>query len=143
MTVSFFVPGIPRPQGSKRHVGNGRMIESSKYLKAWRQTVTIHAVAHRLPEAIAGPVWVALTFVLPRPTSHYGTGANATRVRPTAPQRPTARPDLSKLIRAVEDSLTDARVWADDSQVVRLESAKRYATRDEPAGVHIWIKEVS
>ena len=34
--VSFNVIGIPGAQGSKRHVGNGVMVESSKKVKPWR-----------------------------------------------------------------------------------------------------------
>ena len=33
---SLFVPGIPAPQGSKRHVGHGVMVESSARVKSWR-----------------------------------------------------------------------------------------------------------
>ena len=29
----------PAPQGSKRHVGGGRLIEASKRVKPWRQAV--------------------------------------------------------------------------------------------------------
>ena len=37
----IFIPviGIPAPQGSKRHVGHGIMIENSKRVKPWRQDV--------------------------------------------------------------------------------------------------------
>jgi crossover junction endodeoxyribonuclease RusA len=33
------INGIPAPQGSKRHVGNGVMIESSKAVGPWREAV--------------------------------------------------------------------------------------------------------
>lgn len=33
MKLEFFVPGVPRPQGSKRHLGNGVMVESCKHVK--------------------------------------------------------------------------------------------------------------
>ena len=35
----FTVHGLPAPQGSKRHVGKGVMVESSKYVKPWREAV--------------------------------------------------------------------------------------------------------
>ena len=34
--VRWMTVGIPAPQGSKRHVGNGIMIEQSASLPAWR-----------------------------------------------------------------------------------------------------------
>ena len=37
--VEFEVVGLPAAQGSKRHVGNGVMVESSKALKPWRSAV--------------------------------------------------------------------------------------------------------
>jgi hypothetical protein len=33
------VYGLPAPQGSKRHVGGGRMIEASKKVGPWREAV--------------------------------------------------------------------------------------------------------
>jgi len=33
---NLFVPGAPAPQGSKRHVGNGVMVEASKHRKLRR-----------------------------------------------------------------------------------------------------------
>ena len=33
------VHGTPAPQGSKRHVGNGVMVESSAKVKPWREAV--------------------------------------------------------------------------------------------------------
>jgi crossover junction endodeoxyribonuclease RusA len=37
--VAFTVRGLPAPQGSKRHVGGGRMVESSANVKPWRADV--------------------------------------------------------------------------------------------------------
>ena len=51
------VLGTPAPQGSKRHVGGGRMVESSKLVGPWREAVKA-AVAAAYPglEPITGPV---------------------------------------------------------------------------------------
>lgn len=49
-SLAFTVHGTPRPKGSLRHVGNGRMIEQVKGSKEWRQTV-----AHAAREAHTGP----------------------------------------------------------------------------------------
>jgi len=43
--VEFFVAGAAAPPGSKRHVGGGRMIESSKALAPWRTQVAWEARA--------------------------------------------------------------------------------------------------
>jgi len=44
MNYSFTVWGIAAPQGSKRHVGNGVMLESSDRVRPWRQDVRFAAL---------------------------------------------------------------------------------------------------
>jgi crossover junction endodeoxyribonuclease RusA len=124
------VRGVPAPQGSKRHVGGGRMIEQSKAVGPWREAVRAETqrarqVAHTSP--VVGPVKVELIFRMGRPKSHFGTGRKAGNVKPGAPKRPAARPDLDKLARAVLDGLTAGGAWKDDSQVVVLVAEKLYA----------------
>jgi Holliday junction resolvase RusA-like endonuclease len=101
---AFYAIGEPAPQGSKRHVGRGVMIESSKRVRPWREAVA--AAAFGAGECLDGPLAVAMIFTLRRPKS-------ARRID-TAPFR---TPDLSKLARAVEDAITDVGLWADDARV--------------------------
>ncbi|UCZ89050.1 RusA family crossover junction endodeoxyribonuclease [Gordonia sp. WA4-43] len=122
---TVFVAGAPAPQGSKRHVGRGVLIESSKAVGPWRERIAVAAHSHARG-LLSGPVALTLDFVMPRPKS--------------APKRSTPpavkRPDIDKLARAVLDALTD--VWlADDSQVVSLHATKRIAEIGEAAGVRI------
>jgi Holliday junction resolvase RusA-like endonuclease len=158
MTVTrIVVYGLPAPQGSKRHVGNGVMVESSKYVKPWREAVkaaaidviTIHNLAghSRLLAGypLDGPLQLCVVFTFSRPSSHYRTGANNWMLRPNAPTAPASKPDLSKLIRSTEDALTDAGVWRDDSRVVQITAAKVYAGSAHPdaldrpgAVIEIW-----
>lgn len=124
--ICFFAAGRPAAQGSKRHVGGGRLIESSRQVGAWRDAVrraAIEAMASRPP--IEGPVYLVQVFALPRPKSHYGTGRNSGRVKRGVPHRPPVRPDLDKLARAVGDALTGI-CYHDDAQVVNLCAAKYY-----------------
>jgi Holliday junction resolvase RusA-like endonuclease len=129
--VSFTVHGQPAPQGSKRAfavrgkggVPTGRVavIESSHdRVKSWRQAVVDAALAatagRELP--LDGPLKLGVVFALPRPKGHYGTGRNSSKLRDSAPVYPAGTPDLSKLLRATEDALTDAGIWRDDAQVV-------------------------
>jgi crossover junction endodeoxyribonuclease RusA len=111
------VAGIPAPQGSKRHVGGGRMIEMSRAVGPWREAVraeTQRAMAGKAP--VAGPVYVTVIFGLPRPKS-----------LPKSQCHPVKRPDVDKLARAVLDGMTAGGAFADDSQVVRLRAEKRFA----------------
>ena len=116
------VPGLPRPQGSKRHVGNGRMVESSPYVDPWRERVALAARAAHGGQ-LDGALHVTVCFSLPRPKGHYRTGRNAHLLRDGAPDYPTTRPDLDKLTRAILDALTGVW-WADDSLVVGIDALK-------------------
>lgn len=120
-TITFDVDGLPVTQGSMRaFVRNGRPIltsDSGQKLKDWRTSIAYAAqVARDGAFADSGvPVSVALGFRLPRPKS-----------APKSVLYPTKKPDLDKLIRAALDALTMV-VFKDDSQVVTLETTKRFA----------------
>lgn len=113
--IGIIVNGTPAPQGSKRHVGGGIMIESSKLVAPWREAVkwaTLKAMhAHGIGRII-GPVKVEITFSLCRPK-------NAAKRR-----YPANKPDIDKLLRSTFDALSDAGIWEDDSRVVDQASRK-------------------
>lgn len=118
------VDGEPAPQGSKRHVGRGILIESSKKVKPWRQNVA--GAATRMGYAnlqLEGPVKVIIHFYFDRPKAHY----NKTGLREGMPRWITRRPDIDKLIRSTLDAIcTDAGMLRDDSQVAVLFAKKAY-----------------
>jgi Holliday junction resolvase RusA-like endonuclease len=139
--VEFVVYGVAKPGGSKRafrHPHTGRIVvtEDSRN-RSWRQEV---AEAGR--EAFGpGDPWtfalaVEFTFYRPRPKGHYGSGRNAGVVKTSAPAWPGTRPDVLKLARAVEDSLTGI-VWRDDAQIVDERLCKVWG---EPERVVITIR---
>lgn len=148
------VHGVPAPQGSKRHLGNGIMVESSKRVKPWREAVkhatldTNHCPSfeHRHDDdsvclPIPGPVKLDVAFLLPRPKGHYRTGRFAHLLRDSAPWYPAGKPDLDKLLRSTMDGLGEAGVWRDDCQVVYFDQlVKLYATELEAPGAIIRIR---
>jgi Holliday junction resolvase RusA-like endonuclease len=137
--LDFFVAGVPVAQGSKRHVGGGKMIESSKSLAPWRATIVSEAVkANPGKLRIVGPVHLGLTFYFPRPASHYGTGRNAGKLKSSALIYKTSRPDIEKLCRAVCDALVQSGALQDDSLVVILHAKKIY---DHPHGVRVIVSD--
>jgi crossover junction endodeoxyribonuclease RusA len=135
----FFVPGIPAAQGSKRHVGGGVMIESSKRLRPWRSAVI--DAADRVAKGVSfhGPVKVEVGFAFPRPRHHYGTGRNLDRIKDSAPDHHHVAPDIDKLVRAILDALVEAGILRDDSLVVDLHAEKRYGPRP---GARVVIRHV-
>lgn len=137
--IRFFVIGVPAPQGSKRHVGRGILVESSKRVAPWRQAVEAAARGHG--GRILGPVAVRLVFRLPRPKGHYRTGRNSNLLRNSAPTWPTslAHGDIDKLTRSTLDGLVCAEAIEDDSQVVILRAAKAYAHQAGEPGCLVTI----
>jgi Holliday junction resolvase RusA-like endonuclease len=123
--MRIVVYGRPAPQGSKRHVGKGVMIESSKHVKPWRECVRWSALAVRKgAPPLDGPLVVSMVFTLAKPKS-------APKRRTIYPDR---TPDLSKLVRSTEDALTDAGVWTDDARVIEyVRLAKVYPGEGDDA----------
>ena len=111
--VSFSAYGVPQPKGSTRSlVRGGRTVTFSDNpkLKSWQRTIAKAAPRYQFD----GPVSVTAVFQMPRPKAAKGR------------QWHTTRPDVDKLLRAVNDALTGV-LWADDSAVVELEGRKEYA----------------
>jgi Holliday junction resolvase RusA-like endonuclease len=135
--ITFVVVGLPAPQGSKRHVGNGVMVESSKAVKPWRQDVK-HAALLKVPNGWdrSGAMALTVSFRFRRPKGHYGTRG----LKPSAPVWNVSGRcgDLSKLVRATEDALTGV-VWDDDRQVTTTAACKRWCIGEEPAGAVITV----
>jgi len=52
-------------------------------------------------------------------------------------EMPTVPPDLDKLIRAINDSATDAGIIEDDSQVIEIVAYKFYEAENLPIGALI------
>ena len=144
--VEIRVYGIPRPQGSKRHVGRGIMVEASKHVGQWRNDVMAAAAAAYRGAPITGPVRLEIMFLFPRPKSHFGTGRNVDKLKASAPVHYISRAhgDTSKLIRSTEDAISASSgypVIEDDSQVVTLSVHKRYVTDAEGCGAIIRVIE--
>jgi crossover junction endodeoxyribonuclease RusA len=130
--IRFFVEGLPAPQGSKKHIGHGRMIEVSKNVGPWRQRIAIeasNAMKHSQP-LFTGHTKATLDFVLPRPK-------NAPKDRE---MNAAKRPDIDKLVRACLDAITGS-VIVDDSQITRLMATKRVAALGEVPGVLVTIEK--
>lgn len=142
--VSFVVFGNARPSGSKT-VGFTRdkqpfVRPAAKDVKQWRTQVQQEAgIAMMGQELLRGALRLGVTVYRPRPRSHYGTGRNADLVKSSSPSFPTQQPDLTKLVRGIEDALTGI-VWRDDAQVVEQHNFKIYG---EPERVVITVGVVA
>ena len=119
--VTFEVHGIPAPQGSKRHIGNGRMVESSRKVGPWRALVEV-AARQAMIETFTGPVSVTITFHMPMPKSRPA------KIRRLGTVWSSVRPDIDKLARSTLDALTASGIIDDDARVARLRADKLEST---------------
>lgn len=128
------------PQGSKKHVGRGIMVETCKRLKSWRKEVSLRAKLI-VDEIIEEPVEVEVVFWFKRPLKHYLPNG---MVRQSAPVYITNKNkgDIDKHCRALLDSLTKS-AFADDSQVVSLHAVKKYCETESQTGATIKIRSIN
>jgi Holliday junction resolvase RusA-like endonuclease len=153
-TLSFLCPGVPQPGGSKKgffnpKIGRVVIVEDAKRNAPWRAVVTLAAQTAvqafhgtiNTPDPtttfpLTGPLAVRFKFTFPRPTGHFGSGRNASNLKPSAPPWPATRPDCTKIIRSTEDALTGI-LWADDARIVHQVAGKLYG--DKPGAlVEVW-----
>lgn len=147
--IQFVVHGIPQPRGSKitqvmydRVTGdpvideNGRvktyMRDANKKSGPWMKLVAEYArVCMSYRDLLEGPVLLGAQFYFQRPQSHLGTGRNAGKLRGSAPVEHANVPDLTKILRAVEDAMTGI-VYEDDRKIVRYieNTGKNWCLRD-------------
>jgi Holliday junction resolvase RusA-like endonuclease len=141
----FFAPGIPVPQGNLKpftYAGQdgkvrASMPEGTKGLHPWRASLGYVALMAKQQSGQRGffsreAVVLRVEFIFPRPKS-----------LPKYVRDKVSNPDLSKLVRAVEDAITGILI-RDDAQVVRLDAGKRYVQRqDEGPGAIVVVEKVA
>lgn len=153
--VSFWVPGLPAPGGSKRAFvlrrKDGSIVfrpngapavnvtdDAGQRNKDWKATVKVFAHQTFWANPLNEPLWVDFVFIMPRPKGHFRTGKNAHLLRDTAPRFPTTKPDKGKLERSTTDALTGI-IWVDDALIVAGCTSKVYG---EQPGAQITVKRL-
>jgi Holliday junction resolvase RusA-like endonuclease len=140
--VEFTVYGVAQPGGSKKWLPRGGrpgarplLVDDNPRAKDWQRAVALQAGGAMGGRALfTGPLLLRLRFVVVRPGGHY-TSTGKLSAHGRRHPYPDKRPDLTKLVRAVEDGLKGV-VWRDDDQVVQQEAAKVYG---EPARVEVEV----
>jgi len=125
-SVRFTVHGIPRPAGSKKafynaKLGRSMVVDANDNSRPWKALVSDAAIqamtdANGYLPPLTGPLLVEITFWMPRPKSHFGTGKRAEVLKPSAPRFHTSAPDALKLARGVEDAMQGI-CYLNDSQI--------------------------
>jgi Holliday junction resolvase RusA-like endonuclease len=111
--------------------------ESSEACALWAYKLAGAALGAYSGPKLRGPLEATFVFYRPRPRSHWGTGRNSGKVRPSAPTAPVTRPNLSRLALAVEEALRV--LWADEAQIVDERLVKRWGS---PERLEVVVSEV-
>lgn len=143
-TISFFVAGQPKGQprvkAFARKMGGTFVarVFTPGTAEEWKGQIAIASKAF-VPECpFVCALKLRLVFILPRPKSHYRSGANSGMLKPEAPFLHTGKPDADNFAKAVMDAMTVLRFWQDDAQVAELQVRKTYG---EVPGCLIEISE--
>lgn len=118
--ISFVTFGMPAPQGSKKHIGGGRLVEVSKLLPAWKEAVRAQAQsAVASTEGWTGPinepVLIQVVFTFPHTAASMKRGDIYY----------TNMPDLDKLQRAIGDAISPQPPKLSATKGMPPEKAKR------------------
>lgn len=133
MGCQFVIEGVrPVPQGSmtasyNRNTGTSHVHHvQGTALALWRASVREAARAAGATLSLS-PIVLKVQFGLYRPKAQTRlVGGKRVPTFRYKDAMPTTAPDLDKLLRAVMDALTGV-CYADDSQVVSIETTKMYA----------------
>lgn len=130
--IEITIPGVPHPQGRPRFARIGRSVHAYEVEadKEWKARVATEARIVWNKPPLDCPLVMNITFFMPIPVAMKRTGrriAGASHVK---------RPDLSNLLKGVEDALNGI-VYRDDSLLHQIWMHKCYS--DNP---RTWIEIV-
>lgn len=138
-TLTVRAYGRPAPQGSHEIGANGHVMHSSNYLGAWRRSVQIAAYKAYKAADIRHATLPLFRHGVPVFVHELVLLVTDEQCRAADTDEPTGRPDVDKLLRATVDGLGDARVFLDDSQIVKIYelSKARPAAGQQPGALII------
>jgi len=136
MTGAFTILGPPTGKGRPRFSRQtGRTYTPGETVKAedrvreaWR--------AAGMPGPYMGPMGMALTVVTARPKSHYRSDGITLGAQGERQPLPIRKPDLSNVLKLVEDSLNGC-LYHDDQQIAHASITRRWAHPGEPEHVRV------
>lgn len=109
----FDIPIIPVPKARAR-IGKFGNVYTPTKTRAFEKFVRDFIAVHYKKEPITSPVSINVVFSLQRPKT-------------CDREKPSVKPDLSNLLKAVEDA-ANGILWKDDSQIVFVQAEKVYGS---------------
>jgi Holliday junction resolvase RusA-like endonuclease len=105
----------------------------ARVVEAWKE-----AGQPTIPEKT--PLALVATFYFDRPKSHYRTGKHAGQLKPGLEDaQPISRPDLSNLLKLIEDALS-GYAFDDDARITTAHLTKAFTNEGEFARTEVVIR---
>lgn len=127
--VELTIPGDPIPWGPKQVTKKGNRFVPARQSAAISDITALILRKDLAPFEVGESLEIDVVFYIARPKSHFGTGRNSSQLKPSAPQMPLGKPDLSNLVKLVEDALVIGGLIPDDDQVVAIRAEKFWTLR--------------
>ena len=124
--IKLFIAGKPEGQARPRKGKYGNFYVPQNQ---WAERVYSIALSKRPKKIIDFPVYVSLTFNMPKP-KHI----------PKKKYWHTKKPDFDNIAKGTIDALTKAKFWKDDNLIAMCSIKKKY---EEPIGCYVFISELS
>ncbi len=132
--ISFFVPGLPIAQPRAHQTSSRgktrRFVPSAHPIHGYRLSIQAEFFKLGYGKPWVGPIMLFVEFWMPRPKS------STSKKRRNFSMPHGKKPDLSNLLKGVEDAL-NGLLYEDDSQLWRIDATKRYCGDDNPVGTMI------
>ena len=126
--IKLTVLGVPKAQGRHKHFTRGKFSGTYDPSKDKKETFA-GILQGQAPETlIDAPIFLELTFYMPRPKAHYGIGSKSEILKDSAPEWHTSKPDGDNLEKFVTDSLNGI-YYKDDSLICFVIRKKVYSER--------------
>jgi len=136
--IRFEVLGEPKALKRHRTFRRGNFVGNYDPSAGDKNDFLRLAHEHAPEKPLDCPLLLNVAFYFPHPKSHYRTGKNSGELKPNIPVYHTKKPDVSNLIKFIEDSLNNV-FYRDDSLISKVMGCKKYS--DKPR-TEIHIKEI-
>ena len=126
--IILTINGIPKAQKRPKFTtvnGHARAYDPSAKDK---QDVLAQIRAEAPEKPCTNALCMSLTFYIPRPKSHYGTGKNRGVLKKSVPEYVITRPDIDNYIKFILDAM-NGLYFKDDSQICMISAVKKYAEK--------------
>ena len=139
MEIKISVLGEPKAQPRHRHFQRGKFKGTYDPGKKDKQSFLYLVLEYAPDKPFDEPLCVDIDFYFSRPKSHYGTGRNANKLKPSSSINHITKPDIDNLRKFVMDAMNKV-FWRDDSIICEGHTRKIYS--DMPR-IEILIKTIN